>query len=84
MPPKLKPILKKIEDGSFTIPDLLSQKGNLYFTYIGHIVVSNALGLIKKKKDMTFYNPFPSMKDYMDTNKINFKQSIKHSDFFEM
>ena len=46
--------------------------------------MSNALGLIKKKKDMTFYNPFPSMKDYMDTNKINFKQSIKHSDFFEM
>tara|TARA_Y100000817_G_scaffold314095_1_gene311852 strand:+ start:858 stop:2264 length:1407 start_codon:yes stop_codon:yes gene_type:complete len=84
MPAKLKPIIKKIEDGSFTIPDLLSQKGNLYFTYIGHIVVSHALGLIKKKKDMTFYNPFPSMKDYMDTNKINFKQSIKHSDFFEM
>jgi len=83
VPDKLKPILNKIENGNLNIVDLMTQKGNLYFTYIGHILVSNGLGLIKKNKDMTFYKPFPSMKDYEDTNKINIKESIKHSEFYE-
>jgi hypothetical protein len=83
VPDKLKPILNKIEKGNLNIIDLMTQKGNLYFTYIGHILVSNGLGLIKKNKDMTFYKPFPSIKDYEDTNKINIKQSIKHINFYD-
>jgi len=83
VPDKLKPILNKIEKGNLNIIDLMTQKGTLYFSYIGHILVSNGLGLIKKNKDMTFYKPFPSMKDYEDTNKINIKQSIKHSEFYD-
>ena len=84
VPEKLKPILENIQNGSFNLIHLLSQKGNLYFSYVGHILVSNGLNLIKKNKEMLFYKLNPSMEKYRQETKINIKKAINHNTFLEI
>ena len=84
MPEKLKPILENIQNGSFNLIHLLSQKGNLYFSYIGHILVSNGLSLIKKNKEMSFYKIHPSIKEYEQKTKDDIKKAINHNTFLQI
>jgi tryptophan 7-halogenase len=84
MPEGLKSILNNIQDGSFNLVHLLSSKGDVYFSYVGHILVSNGLGLIKKNKEMLFYNTYPSIEEYIQKTKINIKKAVSHNVFLEI
>lgn len=80
IPSELQKILSKIEDGTLNNLDV-TDKCNAFFGLDSWLVVSKGLGLIKKTKDMRFYNVITPYETYKHEMKEWEKESVLHKDF---
>ena len=80
IPSELQKILSKIQDGTLNNLDV-TDKCNAFFGLDSWLVVSKGLGLIKKTKDMRFYNVITPYETYKHEMKEWEKESVLHKDF---
>jgi len=83
MPEHLNYFIERIKDSSLNLVDITNTKGNAYFSYTSYLLVSQGLGLISNKKDMTFYKVIPSINEYKDILKQNIQTAIPHNQFLK-